>query len=173
MVALLTATPTLAAEQCLKVKPTQADYADTAHCFLQIDGKVIINRTCRYGISGDRRVFAIIGVAEVWMEALRPGRPVYGYSCRAKKCSTWPNDSVKPSDPGSGLVNYGRVDGITGLTEDELCWGNKRFRMCFSQPFGICDPETIKAWTSNEEYAPQCYIPGDVDEIVECAKDDK
>jgi hypothetical protein len=52
LAALLTARPTLAAEQCLEVKPklnidpamqpTYAKYADTAHCFLRIDGKVII-----------------------------------------------------------------------------------------------------------------------------------
>src|SRR6516162_6005008 len=50
LAALLTARPTLAAEQCLEVKPnlnidpamqpTYAKYADTAHCFLRIDGKV-------------------------------------------------------------------------------------------------------------------------------------
>src|SRR5262245_2032752 len=65
LAALLTARPTLAAEQCLEVKPnlnidpamqpTYAKYADTAHCFLRIDGKVIINRTCHIGVSGDTR----------------------------------------------------------------------------------------------------------------------
>jgi hypothetical protein len=44
--ALLTATPALAAEQCVEVKveshdgmaPTYAKYADTAHCFLFLTG---------------------------------------------------------------------------------------------------------------------------------------
>src|SRR5262249_45151039 len=68
LAALLTARPTLAAEQCLEVKPnlnidpamqpTYAKYADTAHCFLRIDGKVIINRTCHIGVSGDTREWA-------------------------------------------------------------------------------------------------------------------
>jgi hypothetical protein len=35
------------------MQPTYAKYADTAHCFLRINGKVIINRTCHIGISGD------------------------------------------------------------------------------------------------------------------------
>ena len=62
---LLTATPTLAAEQCLEVKPdsnippgmepTYAKYADTSHCFLRIDGKVVINRTCHIYISPQLR----------------------------------------------------------------------------------------------------------------------
>jgi hypothetical protein len=77
LAALLTARPTLAAEQCLEVKPnlnidpamqpTYAKYADTAHCFLRIDGKVIINRTCHIGISGDTREWVMNGVAEVYM----------------------------------------------------------------------------------------------------------
>jgi hypothetical protein len=156
LAALLTATPALAAEQCLKLKNGGFDYGDTAHCFVRIDGHVIINRTCHYGVSGDRRVWAIDGVAEVWMEALRPDRPLYGYSCQAKKCSTWPNDAVKPGDPGSGLANYGRVDGIIGLTEDKLCWGNKRFRLCFSPPYLICDPETRKAFEGCPGPAAHC-----------------
>jgi len=54
LAALLTATPTLATDQCVEVEikhmavgePTYAKYADTAHCFLQIDGKIIIDRMC-------------------------------------------------------------------------------------------------------------------------------
>ena len=78
LAALLTARPTLAAEQCLEVKPnpnidpalepTYAKYADTAHCFLRVDGKVIINRTCHIGISGDTREWAMNGVAEGSLE---------------------------------------------------------------------------------------------------------
>src|SRR5262249_58304152 len=77
LAALLTARPTLAAEQCLEVKPnlnidpamqpTYTKYADTAHCFLRIDGKVIINRTCHIGVSGNTREWAMNGVAEVYM----------------------------------------------------------------------------------------------------------
>jgi hypothetical protein len=48
LAALLTATPTLAAEQCLKLENGRFKYGDTAHCFLRIDGKVIVNRTCDY-----------------------------------------------------------------------------------------------------------------------------
>ena len=87
LAALLTATPTLAAEQCLEVKPnlnidpamqpTYAKYADTAHCFLRIDGKVIINRTCHIGISGDTREWAMNGVAEVYMNHDLSDRPFY------------------------------------------------------------------------------------------------
>jgi hypothetical protein len=42
------------------MQPTYAKYADTAHCFLRIDGKVIINRTCHIGISGDTREWAMV-----------------------------------------------------------------------------------------------------------------
>ena len=76
LAALLTARPTLAAEQCLEVKPnlnidpamqpTYAKYADAARCFLRINGKVIINRTCHIGVSGDTREWAMNGVAEVY-----------------------------------------------------------------------------------------------------------
>src|SRR5499427_10493380 len=82
LAALLTVRPTLAAEQCLEVKPnlnidpamqpTYAKYADTAHCFLRIDGKVIINRTCHIGVSGDTREWAMNGVAEVYAATVAP-----------------------------------------------------------------------------------------------------
>src|SRR5215471_13616983 len=85
LAALLTARPTLAAEQCLEVKPnpnidpalepTYAKYADTAHCFLRVDGKVIINRTCHIGIFGDTHEWAMNGVAEVYMNRDLPDRP--------------------------------------------------------------------------------------------------
>src|SRR5262249_25146065 len=77
LVALLTARPTLAAEQCLEVKPnlnpppatppTNTKSAHSAHCFLRSDGKVIINRPCHIGVSGDTREWAMNGVAEVYM----------------------------------------------------------------------------------------------------------
>ena len=84
---LLTATPALAAEECLKLRNGGFKYGDTAHCFVRIDGQIIINRTCHIGISGDTRVWAMDGLAEAWMRTELPGRPFYGYFCRAKKCS--------------------------------------------------------------------------------------
>src|SRR5262249_41533680 len=87
LAALLTARPTLAAEQCLEVKPnlnidplTQPPYAKSpapAHCFLGIDGKVVINRPCHIGISGDTREWATNGVAEVYMNHDLSDRPFY------------------------------------------------------------------------------------------------
>lgn len=140
LAALLTARPTLAAEQCLEVKPnlnidpamqpTYAKYADTAHCFLRIDGKVIINRTCHIGISGDTREWAMNGVAEVYMNHENhdlSDRPFYA---RFQRHGRW--------------LNYGRVETVDAR-EEHICWGNKRFHMCFSQPYLICDP--VKART--------------------------
>ena len=76
--ALLTATPGLAAEQCVKTEV--AKYADTAPCILWVDGKLVIrNDACKIVISGDMGSFAIKDVAEVsrpktklpvlWLEA--------------------------------------------------------------------------------------------------------
>jgi len=136
LAALLTARPTLAAEQCLEVKPnlnidpamqpTYAKYADTAHCFLRIDGKVIINRTCHIGVSGDTREWAMNGVAEVYMNHENhdlSDRPFYA---RFQRHGRW--------------LNYGRVETVDAR-EEHICWGNKRFHMCFSQPYLICDPD--------------------------------
>ena len=98
LAALLTARPTLAAEQCLEVKPnlnidpamqpTYAKYADTAHCFLRIDGKVIINRICHIGVSGDTREWAMNGVAEVYMNHDLSHRPFYA---RFQRHGRWLN----------------------------------------------------------------------------------
>jgi hypothetical protein len=165
---LLTATPTLAAEQCVEVKedpnsaapPTYAKYADTAHCFLRIDGKVIIDRTCHISISGDTHGWAMDGVAQAHMEGFLPGRPFYGYFCRAKKCSIQPRHEEPGGEPakteeelrkqnnGRGWVNYGRVECVD-CRQEHICWGNKRFQMCFARPYLICDPETIKAQQAN------------------------
>jgi hypothetical protein len=133
LAALLTATPTLAAEQCSEVKPdpnitpgmepTYAKYADTAHCFLRIDGKVIINRTCHIGISGDTREWTMNGVAEVSMNYDLSDRPFYA---RFQRHGRW--------------LNYGRVFPSLQNRQEHICWGNKRFRMCFSQPYLICEP---------------------------------
>jgi hypothetical protein len=106
LAALLTATPALAAAQCVEVKqdpnidpamqPTYAKYADTAHCFLRIDGKVIINRTCRISISGDTAVYAMDGIAEAWRASKSEptGRPYYRYFCRAKNATGSPRISA-------------------------------------------------------------------------------
>jgi hypothetical protein len=127
LAALLTATPTLAAEQCLEVKPdpnidpamqpTYAKYADTAHCFLRIDGKVIINRTCHIDISPQTREWTMNGVAEVSMKC-ESDRPFYA---RFQRHGRW--------------LNYGRVEADGRNRQEHICWGNKRFRMCVSQPY--------------------------------------
>jgi hypothetical protein len=140
LASLLTATPGLAAEQCLEIEPARATYGDTAQCYLQVDGKVIIDGTCRYGISGDLRACVMYGaagartpspgdaryaVAITQMRSELPDRPVYGYFCRAKKCDG------EPEDKGSKFVNYGRVDGVDFrhgrvIPVDSICSGNKR-----------------------------------------------
>ena len=132
---------------------------------MQVDGKVIIDGTCRYGISGDLRELVMYGAAEArtpspgdaryavaiaQMNPELPDRPFYGYFCPAKKCDG------EPEDKGSKFVNYGRVEGVDFrhgrvIPVDSICSGNKRFLMCFSPPFLICDPETIKALTPKEE----------------------
>ena len=155
LAALLTATSgTLAAQQCVEVQNEK--YADTAHCFLRIDGKIIINRTCDINISGDLRAFRIgvrpssreyFNLAAAWMDARLPDRPVYGYFCPSKKCGD-------PDEKGSKLVNYGRVFGNS--RPGNLCVGNKRFYMCISQPYLICDPETRKAFEGCPGAAAHC-----------------
>jgi hypothetical protein len=165
LAALLTATPGLAAEQCLEIEPASAKYGDTAHCYLQVDGKVIIDGTCRYGISGDLRELVMYGAAEARtpspgeamhtvaiarMRSELPDRPSYGYFCRVKKCDG------EPEDKSSKFVNYGRVEGVDFrhgrvVPIDSICSGNKRFLMCFSPPYLICDPAAIKARTPKEE----------------------
>ena len=149
LAALLAAsTPALAAQQCVEVQNEK--YADTAHCFLRIDGKIIINRTCDINISGDLRAVRIgvrpssseyFNLAAAVMDAHLPDRPVYGYFCPSKKCGD-------PDEKGSKLLNYGRVFGNS--RPEHLCIGNKRFYMCISQPYLICDPQTIKAWSPKE-----------------------
>ena len=89
----------------------------------RIDGKVIINRTCHIGISGDTREWAMNGVAEVYMNHDLSDRPFYA---RFQRHGRW--------------LNYGRVETVDAL-EEHICWGNKRFHMCFSQPYLICDPD--------------------------------
>jgi hypothetical protein len=40
------------------------------------------------------------------------------------------------------LLNYGRVKAANDNRQEHICLGNKRFRMCFSQPYLICAPQT-------------------------------
>jgi hypothetical protein len=170
LAALLTATPVLAAEKCLEIESASSKYGDTAHCYLQIDGKVIIDGTCRYGISGDGREYVMYGAAEARTPSPRdvryavaiaamnpelPDRPFYGYYCRVKKCAGGPEDK------GSKFINYGRVEvvdfrhGRVVPVDSTMCNGNKRFLMCFSPPYLICDPEAIKAWPKEEDNPPK------------------
>src|SRR5215469_14463643 len=94
------------------------------HCALlpRIDGKVIINRTCHIGGSGDTREWAMYGVAEVYMNHENhdlSDRPFYA---RFQRHGRW--------------LNYGRVETVDAR-EEYICWANKRFHMCFSQPYLI------------------------------------
>ena len=98
------------------------------------------------------RVFAIYGVAEAWMRTELPDRPFYSYLCRTKKCSIWPY--YQGFGPGSGLVNYGPVDAVSDEQQKQICWANKRFRMCFAEPYLACDPELVKAMLPTEEDTP-------------------
>jgi hypothetical protein len=132
---LLTATPTLAVEQCVEVKedpnsdapPTYAKYADTLTCYLRVDGHILVNGRCRVGISGDTGLWTLKDdLAEAHLRRELPGRPYYA---RVKKRGKW--------------VNYGPVDRVN------LCFLNTRFQMCFARPYLICDPETIKAQQAN------------------------
>ena len=100
LAALLIAKPGLAAEECLKLKTGQFKYGDTAHCSVRIDGHIIINALCNYGVSGDMRVFAIFGVAEAWMRTELPDRPFYGYLCRTKNAQS--GLTIRDSAPAVG-----------------------------------------------------------------------
>jgi hypothetical protein len=64
------------------------------------------------------------GVAEVYMNHDLSDRPFYA---RFQRHGRW--------------LNYGRVETVDAR-EEHICWGNKRFHMCFSQPYLICDPDT-------------------------------
>jgi hypothetical protein len=46
-------------------------------------------------------------------------------------------------------LNYGRVNPAHYNRQERICLQNKRFRMCFSQPYLICDPERVKAQQAN------------------------
>ena len=133
LAALLTATPALAAEQCVKVPG--AKYGDTAHCFLRIDGKVIIDGTCDIEISGDTRYWAMKGMAEVYMNHELLGRPFYAQRIQKR----------------GKQISYGRVE-VVDDRQEHICWGNKRFRMCFSQPYLACDPELVKAFGGTNDH---------------------
>jgi len=138
-------------KQCLKVNidpgmafPTYVKYADTVHCFLRIDGKIIINRMCHVDISQQLREWTMevpdLGVADVWMK--------YYYS----------NDDISDKlrrsfyaffEKNGKSLNYGRVNPAQNNRQEHICLQNKRFRMCFSQPYLICDPERVKAQQAN------------------------
>jgi len=131
LAALLTATPTLATDQCVEVEikhmavgePTYAKYADTAHCFLQIDGKIIIDRMCNISITQNLREWSMDEVAEVKMNRGLPDRPYYA---TFRKNDKW--------------FDYGRVKPAPNNRQERICLLNKRFRMCVSQPYLNCAP---------------------------------
>jgi hypothetical protein len=134
-------------------------YGDTAHCFLRIDGKVVINGTCHYSISGDmgrhtlwqpsHAAWRLAGASVLAAVLQVPhGGPFYGYFCRSKKCNG------EPGDNGSEFINYGRVTLINNGGFTAGCWRNKRFRLCFLEPILACDPELVKALTPKEEDTP-------------------
>jgi hypothetical protein len=110
-------------EQCEKAN--QEKYADTAHCFLRVDGKVIINRMCRIAFSQQLRAFNMEEGggwnADVWMK---------WYYCRRKISDTLRYSLYAAFEKGARY--YGKVVG------SGLCFANKRFRMCFSPPYLIC-----------------------------------
>jgi hypothetical protein len=85
LAALLTATPAFATEQCLKLKNVGFKYGDTAHCFVRIDGQVIIDRTCHISISGDTHGWAMDGVAQAHMEGVSTRPPVLWLLLPSKK----------------------------------------------------------------------------------------
>jgi hypothetical protein len=135
-------------KQCLKVKlptnrhaadPTYVKYADTTHCFLRIDGKTIINRMCHVNISQQVRVWEIDKIANLVM--------------RYRYCDNVPDElrhSLYASFQRNGKwLNYGRVKAADNNRQEHICFGNKRFRMCFSQPYLICDPERVKREQAN------------------------
>jgi hypothetical protein len=124
-------------KQCEKLPLTHEKYADTAHCFLRIDGKVVINRTCHIYISPQLREWTMKGVATVLMR-----------------------DYFIKDDPSKRLyyadferhgrsLDYGRVEVDRRNRPERICFGNKRFRWCVSQPYLICDPEQVKGEQAN------------------------
>jgi hypothetical protein len=149
---------TLAAEQnlaeCLAVEssinpsmaPTYAKYGDTEQCYLRVDGKVLVDGTCRTQHCGNTKCWRIVGAADVGLDPFVPGRPFYAH---VWKHGVW--------------VNYGRVQ-ATDYQQEHICWGNHRFEMCFSPPYLICDPETIKAWTDQAREPSDNYNSEQADE---------
>ena len=177
LAALLTATPTLAAaearneeqppgetevpqpkkqwlplNQCLKVNidppavgsPTYVKYADTVQCFLRIDGKIIIDRMCHVDISQQLREWRMevpdLGVADVWMKYYHSNDDI--------------SDKLRRSfyaffEKNGKSLNYGRVNPAHNNRQEHICLGNRRFRMCVSQPYLICDPERVKREQAN------------------------
>jgi hypothetical protein len=131
-------------KQCEKVSTgyfTRVKYADTTHCFLQIDGKIIINRMCHIYISQQLRTWNMdvgeIWIAEVWMK--------YRYENNVSeklRNSLYASFEKRgrPLDWGR-IANYGRVEGADDRQnrKERTCWSNKRFRMCFSEPYLICE----------------------------------
>jgi hypothetical protein len=120
-------------EQCEKA--SQEKYADTAHCYLRIDGKVIINRMCRIAFSQQLRAFNMeVGGgwnADVWMK---------WYYCRRKISDTLRYSLYAAFEKGARY--YGKVE-LVSRGPEPICFANKRFRMCFSQPYLICAPPDL------------------------------
>ena len=103
---LLTATPTLAAEQCVEVKedpnsdapPTYAKYADTLTCYLRVDGHILVNGRCRVGISGDTGLWTMgLRLGGGSLEEGTAGPPVLCPRKEARQVGQlWPSGSREP-----------------------------------------------------------------------------
>jgi hypothetical protein len=142
LAALLMATPTLAQEgPCKKVEPapsTYIKYADTVHCFLRIDGKVIINRLCHVQISQQVRewgMYVDTWRVTAWMR--------HYYDDNVSDKSRRQFYAGFEDDDGRSL-DYGRVEpDLRRNRQEHICFTNKRLRMCFSAPLLICDPPDL------------------------------
>lgn len=126
---LLIASPALAAEeQCKKVD--DALDADTAHCVLRVDGRLITDGECRIDIARDGRVYSMADMnspsyAVVSMDG--PSDPLYARWNKGRK-----GDNVT-------TVSYGRVRSIDPGNLNRWCWKNNRFALCITAPYLNCD----------------------------------
>ena len=115
--------------------PTYVKYADTVHCFLRLDGKIIINGMCHVDISQQLRTWNMevpgLGVADVWMK-----------NYYSNNISDKLRRSLYASFEKNGKsFNYGRVNPAHNNRQKHICLQNKRFRMCLSEPYLVCDSQ--------------------------------
>ena len=88
---------------------------------------------CRIAFSQQLRAFNMeVGGgwnADVWMK--------WRY-CRRKISDTLRYSLYAAFEKGARY--YGKVE-LVSRGPEPICFANKRFRMCFSQPYLICDPD--------------------------------